>query len=229
MPNRDTRPSGGPGAGSDLVEAPHEDPRSVRSESRVSGPGRGPETTPQVLRTLEVRLDLLRARGIPVPEMDLPGAYGKRIVAGALMLTLSPEDEKGYDARDSAGIRYRIVGQRMGGSSGEVIVPGIPERSFDRLVSVVFGAGFGVEEARMVRTEPFLRKAEYREESNEWSLPVDDDFWSGSEVDDLTVVLRTEAAQEGRHQQMPVIESISTPRPYPSTGRREGGIKQPEA
>lgn len=213
---------------SDLNETGHGAPEPVEGGERTSETPGAAASTPRLLRTLEVRLALLRARGLRIDDVDLAGAYARHLVCEALILSPVAEGEKALDARDSAGIRYRIVGQRAGRRGGRVVVPGLPERRFDRLVSVVFGSGFGITEAGMTRTEPFLRAATYVEESNEWVLAPGDDFWSGPDVEDLTVVLRTAAAQEGWEEALPRIESIASPRAYPAA-RRETGLRPPEA
>lgn len=149
---------------------------SSPGRSRISESAKGvrpaPPPTSKVLRTLETRCDLLRARGLAIPPLDLARAYARHLVARTLSLSAASEGETGFDARDSWGVRYRIVGHRNGVNPAHVRVPGIPDRCFDRIVLVEFGAGFGVTRAVIAPDEPFLRNAEYHESGRIWILPL---------------------------------------------------------
>lgn len=169
--------------------------RRAPEETQRNG---APAGTAEILRSLETRISLLRARGLPLPELEIGDAYARYLVQTALLLSPAPEDESGYDARDSDGKRYRILGRQGADGGADVVVPGIPDRCFDRLVAVTFGEGYGVVEARLVEALPFLHRADYDESTNEWTLPLDDDFWEGSRVEDLTPLLRAAAAEVGR-------------------------------
>lgn len=104
-------------------------------------------------------------------------------------------EDPGYDARDPAGVRYRVVGRKLERRSREVIVPGVPRRGFDRLVLVRFDSAYHVLFAGMAAAVDFLRASEYREDSNEWALPLWSPFWSEGDVQDVTDVFRAAAAQ----------------------------------
>lgn len=186
------------------------------------------QTTAQVLRSVEVRMNLLRARGIAVPSVDLAGAYARALVARALDLTAAPEEETGYDAEDPAGVRYRIVGHRDGSGTARVTVPGIPHRRFDRIVAVRLGSGYGIRWAPLVPSEPFLRHARYGEDANEWSLSLDHEVWKRASVADLTELLRTTASESVPGDGMPAIDPFTGPPPYPSR-RGERDVLPPRA
>lgn len=198
--------------------------------NRQRTPGTAIRTTPQLLRHLEVRLELLKARGLPVPDLPLADAYARFLVGRALNLSPAPDEESGYDAADASGVRYRIAGRRAsGGTEGkDVLVPGLPDRRFDRVVIVRFGGGYGVVAARMASVEDFLERADYLEQSNEWQLSYDDPLWQEARVDDLTIVLRAVAADLGEDGEMPAIEPFSTPTAYPRR-RREAELTPPQA
>lgn len=105
------------------------------------------------------------------------------------------EEPRGYDVRDPGGVRYRVLGRKLERLNREVVVPGVPRRGFDRLVLVRFDSGYHVLFAGMTAAVDFLHASEYREDPNEWSLPLWDPFWSGRAVWDVTDVFRTAAAQ----------------------------------
>lgn len=105
------------------------------------------------------------------------------------------EEPRGYDVRDPGGVRYRVLGRKLERRNREVVVPGVPRRGFDRLVLVRFDSAYHVLYAGMTAAVDFLHASEYREEPNEWSLPLWDPFWSGGAVWDVTDVFRTAAAQ----------------------------------
>lgn len=77
-----------------------------------------------------------------------------------------------------------------------MVVPGIPDRAFDRILLVCFDVGFRVSFAGSARATPFLRAADYQESTNDWLLGADAPFWRGDEVKDLTVLFRITAGQE---------------------------------
>lgn len=169
-------------------------PRTTQETKRNGTPA----GTAEILRSLEMRMSLLRARGLPLPELEMGDAYAQFLAQTALLLSPAPDGETGYDARDSDGHRYRILGRRLVDDGADVVVPGIPDRSFDRIVAVRFGKGYGVIGARMSPAVPFLHRADYREATNEWSLSLEDDFWEGEKVEDLTPLLRAAAAEAGQ-------------------------------
>lgn len=141
---------------------------------------------------------------------------------------------RGYDVRDPGGVGYRVVGRKLERRNREVGVPGVPGRGFDRLVLVRFDSAYHVLFAGMTAAVDFLHASEYREERNEWLLPLWDPFWSGEAVWDLTDVFRTAAAQVAM-EDAPFLEPwtpVRTPRPGSPAGdadttrrrrRRDGG------
>lgn len=208
--------------GAEAEGQPEAASHSARSQGAGSRRSQGVQSTPQLLRSLEVRLELLRARGLPVPELSIPDAYARHLAEHALMLVDGKGASRGYDATDPDGFRYRIVGRKGGRGSADVVVPGIPHRQFDRILLTRFGSGYGILYAGMARVEPFLRAAEYRQETNEWVLGTWDPFWAGEAVDDVTVVFRIAAARVVRDDDFPLIESFSTPPSYRSRQTRSG-------
>lgn len=211
---------------------PSRDARASRTEPLdrppVSVERRSLRTTAQILRSLEVRIDLLRARGITVPRVDLAGAYARHLVTRALVLTRAPDDQTGFDAKDCAGIRYRILGHRDGAGSDRVSLPGIPHRRFDRIVVVRIGSGYGIRHAPLAPSEPFLRHARYSSHANQWSLSIDHPMWREDAVADLTELLRAAAAESVPEDEMPAIDPFRRPGPYPP-GRRAPDLVPPRA
>lgn len=162
-------------------------------------------STPRLIDRAFGALELLGARGFPLAPEVLCSAYARLLSRQALKLDaageprhpeLSPaRPQTGYHARDPSGVRYWIVGRRRSEQSAPVVVPGIPDRAFDRILLVRFDSGFGVSFAGSARATPFLKEAEYREPTNEWALDADAPFWKGDEVKDLTVLFRITAGQ----------------------------------
>lgn len=206
--------------------------RALRTDALDRPPGaaerRSLRTTAQILRSLEVRIDLLRARGVALPRVDLAGAYARHLVTRALVLSPARGDETGFDAKDCAGVRYRILGHRDGAGSKRVSLPGIPHRRFDRIVVVRIGSGYGIRHGPLVPSESFLRHARYSGDANEWSLSIDHPMWRAAAVADLTELLRTTAAESVPLDEMPAIDPFRGPRPYPS-GRRASELVPPRA
>lgn len=162
-------------------------------------------STPRLIDRAFTALELLGARGFPLAPEVLCSAYARLLSRQALKLDAAGEPRlpelasarppAGYHARDPAGERYWIVGRKGGDETSRVVVPGIPDRAFDRILLLRFDTGFGVSFAGWARATPFLKKAEYRDSTNEWVLDADHPFWKSDEVKDLTVLFRITAGQ----------------------------------
>lgn len=187
-------------------------PSATRSPERPDGgfvTHTDRSSVPQLLQDVDDALELLRARGFPAGTQLLAQRYAGLLASRALKLDgprgndRHPEEgpfhpEEGYHARDEAGVRHWIVGRREIRGRGSrkippVLVPGVPDRAFDRLVLTRFDPSFEIEFAGATSASAFLRAAEYDDGENEWVLPSIDAFWTGPEVEDLTTVFRLTA------------------------------------
>lgn len=189
-----------------------------------------PSSIRRILRSVESQTAFLRCRGLEVREPPLPDVYARFLVertfcsCGARIRfgdgrssgngAGKGPDRRGYDARDPAGVRYRVVGRKLERRSREVVVPGVPRRGFDRLVLVRFDSAYHVLFAGMTPAVDFLRASEYREDANEWALPLWSPFWSGEGVQDITDVFRAAAAQVAL-EDTPFVEPWHLPRAAP--------------
>lgn len=177
-----------------------------------------PPSTPRLLKALDGGLALLESRGIQVPRRVLADGYARFLATEALGLT-DPEDRplpedsslgenaarpapgkdragppaRGYHARGPSGVRYWISGRRPDDGERNLVVPGLPDRAFDRILVVGFDMRYGVDFAGSAPSAPFLRAAEYREVGNEWALGLANPFWRGPAVEDLTILFRITA------------------------------------
>lgn len=201
-------------------------PRSTATSLPVPGEQRSVtprESVPELLRVVDDALMLLRARGFPAGTQLLAQRYARLLSAEALDLEETQDEDRhpdedphrpqeGHHARDRAGMRYWIVGRRgiPGGDADAVpgvVVPGVPDRAFDRIVLTRFDPDFGIEFAGSARASAFLRAAEYDEGRNEWVLDATDPFWSGPDVGDRTALFRVTARRLDHSDQLSAEES----------------------
>lgn len=202
--------SSGISAASGRESASPEEAREPRSPTSPS--------TPRLLKALDGGLALLASRGIQVPRRALADGYAQFLATEALGLT-DPEDPplpeesslgeytarpapreeragppaRGHHAKGPSGVRYWISGRHPDDGERDLVVPGIPDRAFDRILVVGFDIRYGVDFAGSAPSAPFLRAAQYREGANEWVLGPSNPFWRGPAVEDLTILFRITA------------------------------------
>lgn len=140
----------------------------------------------------------LRSRGLPAEAMGVAACYALELATRLMDLRPAPPPESGYEARAANGKRYRIQGWRVSGEAPPrtlSVTPGLPHRAFDAAVLMVFGHDFGISRAVIASTEPLLRRARYRTETNDWVVDSDGELWSAPDVQDRTAEFRSLARE----------------------------------
>ncbi len=107
-------------------------------------------TSSELLVMFSRIMDELKLRGV-VRSFNNPVAdYCESLVAFALQLRLERNSHQGYDAVDSAGMRYQIKGRLIRNSDSLhqlSVIRSLEAQEFDFLVAVLFDPNFSVIEA----------------------------------------------------------------------------------
>lgn len=107
----------------------------------------------ELLRLYADIVEDLRRRGITRSDNNPVADYTEHLVAGALGLEPASNSTAGYDATDSAGLRYQIKGRRLtkhNRSTQLSAIRNLENRPFDYLVAVVYRADFTVDYAAQI-------------------------------------------------------------------------------
>ena len=111
----------------------------------------------------------LRARGVCRSGNNPVANYAEGLVAKALGLELAKGSTTGFDATDSAGLRYEIKARRMTVSSKPTMlsaIRGLKKKHFDFLIAVVFNEDYTVQRAVKIPHETVEKIAKFRKHDN---------------------------------------------------------------
>ena len=121
------------------------------------------------------------------------GDYTEWLVSTKLKLILATQSAKGYDATDTAGLRYQIKGRRMPQLNGPVqlgVLRGLSEKSFDYLVAVAFTPSWEIRYAAKMPYEAVIRLGTFREHVNGHVMHLRPSIFQHPEVEDISDLLR---------------------------------------
>lgn len=114
-------------------------------------------------------MDELRTRGITRSSNNPVADYAEGLIAKALTLQLAGRSAAGYDAVDSAGLKYQIKARRITPANASTQLSHIrrlEDRPFDLLAAVIFAADFSVEYAALIPPEVVLERARFSQHAN---------------------------------------------------------------
>jgi hypothetical protein len=117
--------------------------------------------------------------------------YAEGLVARALGLELAKGSTTGFDATDSAGLRYEIKARRTTASSKPTMlsaIRGLEKKHFDLLVAVVFNEDYTVRRAVMIPRETIEQIAKFRKHVNAHIVMLRD-MWEAEGARDITAKL----------------------------------------
>lgn len=114
-------------------------------------------------------MEELRRRNILRSDNTPTGDYAEWLVSQALGLSLQRNAQAGYDAVDSAGIRYQIKARRLATAKTSRQLSALRrlhDDPFDFLIAVLFGPTFEVVECWQIPIEVVKEYAVYRSHVN---------------------------------------------------------------
>lgn len=132
-----------------------------------------------------------RARGVCRSGNNPVADYAEGLVAKALGLELAKGSTTGFDATDSAGLRYEIKARRMTASSKATMlsaIRGLEMKHFDFLFAVVFNEDYTVRRAVMIPSETVEQIAKFRKHVNAHIVMLRD-MWEAEGACDITAKL----------------------------------------
>lgn len=109
-------------------------------------------TTLQTIELIELCKAKLRENGI-IRTDNILGDYTEYLVSRNLDLTLQNASSSGFDATDSAGVRYQIKGRRKSINGSIPHIKRFENYDFDYFVLVVFNRDFSIYMAGIVSKE----------------------------------------------------------------------------
>lgn len=146
----------------------------------------------ELLRCYGQILEELRARKILRSSNAPTGDYAEYLVARALRLDLENNSKAGYDATDSAGVRYQIKSRRTTSyNKSKQLSPirNLEARDFDSLIAVLFNEQFDVTLVVKIPQEIIARYARFNEHVNGHILVLNK-ILKDALVEDLTPLFR---------------------------------------
>lgn len=151
-------------------------------------------TIADLLATHSAVLDELRHRNVIRSKNNPTGDYAEWLVSTKLGLMLETNSAKGFDAKDSQGLRYQIKGRRItpGNKSTQLgVIRNIDGKDFDFLVAVVFDEDWQVCYAAKIpyQTVPLL--VTYRAHVNGHTMHLRPTVFDMPNVEDVSHKLRS--------------------------------------
>jgi hypothetical protein len=131
----------------------------------------------------------LRRRGVIRSSNNPVADYAEGLFARSLNLRLAGRSAAGYDAVDSAGLKYQIKGRRVTPENPSTQLSHIrclESRPFDVLAAVIFDATFSVDYAALIPPEVVLEQARFSAHANAHIFLFKRDVLSDPRVTDIT-------------------------------------------
>lgn len=151
-------------------------------------------TDHQLLLAYVAVMDELRARGITRSSNNPVADYAEGLIAKSLGLQLAGRSAAGYDAVDSAGVKYQIKARRITPANPSTQLSHIRRleaRPFDLLAAVIFAADFSVQYAALMPPEVVLERARFSAHANAHIFLFKRDVLADPRVTDITSRLAT--------------------------------------
>ncbi len=148
---------------------------------------------PKLLTLLGDILDELGERGVVRSRNNPVADYAEWIVSRALNLKLQANSTQGFDALDSAGMRYEIKGRRLhpkNESRQLSFIRNLDKQQFDILIGVLFWRDFSILEAYKIPHHLIGRFARYSSHANGHLLVLKGDILVHPEVERIDALLR---------------------------------------
>jgi hypothetical protein len=151
-------------------------------------------TITELLAAHSAVLDELRKREVIRSKNNPTGDYTEWLVSRKLGLTLETNSAKGFDAKDSQGLRYQIKGRRVTPENKSTqlgVIRNLDGKDFDFLVAVVFDENWQVQTAAKIphQTVPLL--ATFRTHQNGHIMHLRPAVFNNPSVKDISHVLRS--------------------------------------
>jgi hypothetical protein len=145
--------------------------------------------TQQLLQCYAQILKELRLRKIIRTSNNPVGDYTEWLVAKQLGLTLAANSTSGYDAVDSAGVKYQIKGRRLTSANQSrqlSAIRNLKNHDFDYLIAIYFNEEFEIEQVVKLPYEIIGKYGQYREHVNAHILILAGHIMLDPKIEDIT-------------------------------------------
>lgn len=154
-----------------------------------------PESIPtaQLLQLYVHIIDELRKREIVRTSNNPTGDYAEWLISEKLGLTLVNNSTSGFDATDSAGIKFQIKGRRItthNKSRQLGAIRNFNNHDFDFLIAVLFNELFEIQQVVKIPHEIIGKYAQYRKHVNAHILILHGPILNDPLVEDLSSLFR---------------------------------------
>ena len=127
------------------------------------------------------RRDIVRTQNNPI------GDYTEWLVCKCLKLQMESNSKAGFDATDSAGLRYQIKGRRSAGRNIQFsAIRNLEQDHFDFVVAVAFNLDYTIRFAVKLSPTSVERIARYQQHVNAHILILTDNYVGSDGVEDIT-------------------------------------------
>jgi hypothetical protein len=143
-------------------------------------------THSEVLNELQ-RRKVIRSKNNPT------GDYAESLVAEKLDLQLAKKSEKGFDAVDSAGLRYQIKGRKVTPDNKSTqlgVIRNLEEKDFDFLIGVIFDENWQVLRAVKIPHAAVSDLASFKKHVNGHIMHLRPNILNNPHVEDISENLR---------------------------------------
>ena len=153
------------------------------------------EMTLAELLALHVQIgEELRVRGISRSANSLTSDFAEYLFCSAFGWEQEPNSKRGYDAKDSNGIRYQIKGcwlHRRRKDRQLSALRNLKKRPFDMLAGILFADDYQVLRAALIPWAVVNEHARYNAHTNSAIFHLRDGVWLLDGVRDVTDMLKT--------------------------------------
>jgi hypothetical protein len=146
----------------------------------------------ELLATHTAVLEELRRRQVLRSANNPTGDYTEWLVSKKLNLSLAPPSAKGYDATDSAGMRYQIKGRRISKTSGAIqlsVLRGLSDQSFDFLIAVAFNPNWSIRYALKMPYETVTQLGKFQSHVNGHIMHLRPSIFEYAAVEDISALI----------------------------------------
>ena len=137
-------------------------------------------------------LSQLRHRGI-VRSSNLVGDYTEWLVSTKMGLSLCRNSNAGYDALDSAGVKYQIKGRQLTSKNKSTqlsAIRNLDSKDFNFLIAVIFDERFSILYAGQIPYELVRLQSREKTHDNSHIMSFPQKLLRATGVVDLTLQLR---------------------------------------
>jgi hypothetical protein len=150
----------------------------------------------------DISVELIE-RNIIHSSNNIIANYSEKLACESFGLIQMPESTKGYDAKDSKGLKYEIKGRKptVKNKSRQLsALRGLDDNQFDFLIAILFEGSFEVKRAAKIPHAVVLKKSTFVPRTKSWTFHIRDEIWDIPGVEDITQEVKRVEAKHSEPQ-----------------------------